>query len=181
MERMTDALKGAATKMATRRAIALLKRDAIEVNGFIWDLNPAGRRLPYPMVWVEAKGRARVRTLEQAHYQDTEQGQRDHDFQYQWVATHPLSREDGGGVARLVIITSLGKTEERLALWFPLPTLVTQLRIMADAGGLCVTSMTPDELRNEPIWRAFSVAFTPPVAELRAICDTWGSQRLAMP
>lgn len=178
MGRVRDIRKAAATK----RAIASLKRDAFEVNGSLWDTDPVGQLTPYPVVWVEAAGRTWVRALEQAHYHAREQGHRDLDFEYQWVSSRPLSPEDDAGIALLtIIITNIDGTVGRLALWFPLPTFVTPLRTMADAGGLCVTSMTPDELVNEPIWRAFSVAFTPPVEELGAICDTWGSQRLARP
>ncbi len=160
--------------VATRLAIVALKRGAVEANGGIWDTNPQGRRAPYPFVWVEESARPRVRTLEQAHNRATEQGQDDIDFLYQWVSTRPTRQAHAKGVARLnVTFPAIDGKRETIAFWFPLPTFVPQLRFIADASGVIVTSMTPAQIIGEPLWRGFSVAFTPPVTELRAICDAW--------
>ncbi len=174
MGRLRDKMRRAFTGAATHRAMAALKREAIEVNGAIWNTNPEGRIAPYPFVWVEESGRPRVRALEQAHYRATEQGQDDIDFVYQWVSTRPTPQENAEGVARLnVTIPAINGRRATIAFWFPLPTFVAQLRFMADTGGVSVTSLTPEQIIDEPLWRGFSVAFTPSVTELRTICDAW--------
>lgn len=174
MGRLRDKMRRAFMGTATRQAMAALKREAIEVNGAIWDTNPEGRIAPYPFVWVEESGRPRVRALEQAHNRATEQGQDDIDFVYQWVSTRPTRQENAEGVARLnVTIPAIDGKRETIAFWFPLPAFVAQLRFMADTGGVSVTSMTPEQIIDEPLWRGFSVAFTPSVTELRTICDAW--------
>lgn len=170
MGRLRDKLRD----VATRLAIVALKRGAVEANGGIWDTNPEGRGAPYPFVWVEESARPRIRALEQAHNRATEQGHDDIDFLYQWVSTRPTRQARATGVARLnITFPAIDGKREIIAFWFPLPRFVPQLRFIADASGVIVTSMTPAQIIDEPLWRGFSVAFTPPVTELRDICDAW--------
>ena len=180
MGRLRDRVRGVLTAVTTRRAMTTLTQGAIQAIGASWATTPKGRHTPYPFVWVEESGRLRVRALERAHYRAIEQGRDDIDIRYQWMSTRPTGQGNDEGVARLnVTILAIEGESETIAFWFPLPTFVPQLRFIVDACGLSVTSMTPAQIMHEPIGRGFTIAFTPPVAELRNICDAWDANSAA--